>query len=95
MSSDLYTQDNVAPGPIGDNECGIVLHADGEFQIFNTFKDIDPTALSPLQLEMMNKLVGLSIALKFPQVMQMLIDMSNDPDMVKQGASFIDKGRAH
>lgn len=69
--------ENLPTGPIVDGDAGVILKADGTFQIFTTGQ-IDPKALTPAQEEQGRKLVALTTALSVPQLMNMLIEASRE-----------------
>lgn len=69
--------ENLPAGPIVDGDAGVILKADGSFQIFTT-GHINPQALTPAQEEQGRKLVALATALSVPQLMDMLIEASRE-----------------
>lgn len=75
-----------AADTIQEGDAGIILKPDGSFKIFSTGKIEEP--LTPEQEMQGRKLLALTVALKTPQVMQLLTDMSNDPDIVGEEIDF-------
>jgi hypothetical protein len=88
----LLTLENVTHTPIGEGDAGIIIKADGSFQVFNTFKDYDPNNPTPEQLEVGQKLTAIAVALKFKPVMDLLKQMANDPEIVGE---TVDKSRVN
>lgn len=87
----LLTRENIVSSPIQDGDAGIVLKPDGTFQVFSTGR-IDGENLTSEQELQGQKLMALAVALKFPQVMSLLLDMANDPEIVGAG---IDLGKTN
>lgn len=68
--------------PIQEGDAGVVLKKDGSFQIFNTHADFDPTKMTDRQIEQATILNAFKTALLHPAVLQVLIEVSNDPRIV-------------
>lgn len=69
-------------------DAGIILKADGSFQVFNTETSIDPDNLSEQQLELGRKIMGLSAALQVPEIMEILVRLANDPAVFDKAVRF-------
>lgn len=78
------TLDNITPKPIEEGDAGIILKPDGSFQIFNTHRHIDGANLTPEQLRQGKILLALATALAHPQLLDVLMEASNDPDIMLQ-----------
>ena len=78
------TLDNLTPKPIEEGDAGIILKPDGSFQIFNTHKHIDGTNLTPEQLRQGRILLALATASAHPELLDVLLEVSNDPDVMLQ-----------
>ena len=79
----LLNKTNLTNRPIQKGDAGIVLRADGSFDIFNCFEFTgEPIVLTPHQLETGEKLLALTIPLRVPEVMRLLQSMAHDPDIV-------------
>ena len=79
----LLNKTNLTNRPIQKGDAGIVLRADGSFDIFNCFGFAgEPIILTPHQLETGEKLLALSVALKIPEVMRLLESIAHDKDIV-------------
>lgn len=89
----LLNQGNIATTPISEGDAGLVLKKDGSFQIFNTHADIDPTNMSPRQIEQTETLMAFAVALQHPEIMTILKQMSQDPAIV--GDKILDYGSQH
>ena len=76
--SSFFTNTDLVLSPIQEGDAGIVLKPDGSFQVFTTGQ-IDPKNLTEAQIQQGEKLVALSLALKIPAVMDILVQMVNDP----------------
>ena len=85
----LLTLENVLSAPIEHGDAGIIIKPDGSFKVFATGVEGD---LTPEQMQQGEILVALSVALKFPQVMEVLKNMARDPALVGDG---IDTSNAH
>jgi hypothetical protein len=68
--------------PIETGDAGIVIKADGSVKIFNTHKHLDHNNMTHEQLAQGEKLLALAVALSTPEIMNLLIEMSNDPRFV-------------
>jgi hypothetical protein len=77
MSAELYTAKNVTAEPISEGDAGIILKPNGEFQIFNCHDNIDPNNMTDVQKEQGMKLIALATALKYPQLIGMLIEFAD------------------
>lgn len=87
------TLKEITATPIQEGDAGVILKKDGTFEIFNAHANIDPANMTERQLEQGQILMALSVALKIPAVMAILVNMANDPNVV--GEAIIDKGTAH
>jgi hypothetical protein len=87
-SSRLTLEDTVT-SPVEHGDAGVILKPDGSFKVFSTGVD---GPLTPAQEAQGRKLIALTIALRYPEVMAVLERMANDPDIVGDG---IDLGNAH
>lgn len=65
--------------PIGEGDAGVVLKKDGTFALFNTHENFDPANMTERQIEQATILTAFKTALRHPSVMQVLIEVSNDP----------------
>ena len=88
----LISQAQIVATPIGEGDAGIILRADGSFQIFNCHSDLDPQNLTERQIEQGETLQALSVALQIPQVMEVLLRMASDPAIV---GDTVDVGPKH
>lgn len=77
----LLTLKNVALAPIETGDAGVILKPDGSFQIFST-GSLEADNLTPAQMEQGMKLNALALALSVPQIMDVLLRMTTDPDIV-------------
>jgi len=80
MSHSLLNEQNLLTTPIQEGDVGIVIKPNGDWKVFTT-GTIDPEHLTDEQQVQGERLVGLTIALSIPQVMDMLIKMANDPQV--------------
>lgn len=80
----LFTQENLISAPIGEGDAGVVIKSDMTWQVFNTHKNVTADTMTETQIAQGKRLLGLAVALRFPAVMEMLIRMSNDPDICSQ-----------
>ncbi|MBP2498352.1 hypothetical protein ABID82_005038 [Methylobacterium sp. PvP062] len=85
----LLTLENTVTSPIEHGDAGVILKPDGTFKVFSTGVD---GPLTPAQEAQGRKLIALSIALRYPEVMMVLERMANDPAIVGDG---IDTGPSH
>ncbi|UIN38381.1 hypothetical protein [Methylobacterium oryzae] len=85
----LLTLENTVTSPIEHGDAGVILKPDGTFKVFSTGID---GPLTPAQEAQGRKLIALSIALRYPEVMMVLERMANDPAIVGDG---IDTGPSH
>lgn len=79
----LFTADQIADfdrAPISEGDAGIILKADGSFQVFTT-GHIDPKAMTSIQLDQGKTLMAFTLALRIPQIMDLLVDLANQPDI--------------
>lgn len=90
--SALLSDSNLMHSPITDGDAGIVLKPDGSFKVF-TVGLIDKDNLTESQLAQGEKMVAISLALKIPAVMAVLIQMVNDPAIT--GPDLISLRSAH
>ena len=74
------------PRSIKDGDVGIILGADGEYFAFNAHSKFDPVELTETQLDQGGILQALLVALKYPQIMDVLKTMANDPAVVGEAA---------
>ena len=86
----LLTLDHVTNAPISDGDAGVILRADGTFQLFST-GDMNGGNLTEEQMQIGRKLSALALALSLPSVMNVLYTMLDDPAIT--GAPGIDLGR--
>lgn len=84
----LLTLEEMTSTPIGEGDAGVILKKDGSFQVFNTYKTFDPENITDRQREQVEAVMAFSVALKFPAIMQILVQMSQDPDIVKNLKDF-------
>jgi len=63
---------------ISEGDAGIILKEDGSYQVFNLHADLEADNLTPRQIEQANILLGFTMALKFPQIMEVLYKLSKD-----------------
>ena len=92
MSNDALLTIHNLPRPIEAGDSGLILTADGGFFVFNTGK-IDPENLTETQIMHADILRGFVIALKVPQLMDILIQAANDPAIA--GSKMLDTAGAH
>lgn len=83
----------LTPRLIENGDAGIILKADGTFQLFNVNDSFDPENMTDRQRQQGEQLFALSIALNIPAVMQILVQMANDPNVT--GPDPVDFGTAH
>ncbi len=77
----LLTLENT-PRPIKEGDAGIVLTGEGGFFVFGCNENLDLNNLTARQAEQGRALLALSVALQFPQIMDVLVRMSEDPKIV-------------
>ena len=65
--------------PIGDGDAGLVFKADGLFYLFNTFDLSDLDAVTDQQRHTMLILDAFSVAVQHPEILDVLIEMANNP----------------
>ena len=75
--SALIDQTNLAPPSFEKNQAGITLKPDGTFVIWSTFEE--PSHPTTLQTKQMSQLMGFAAALKLPPIMDVLLQVANDP----------------
>jgi hypothetical protein len=80
--SAVIDQTNMAIPKFEKGDAGIILKANGEFVVWNTFEN--PAAPDEAQLETARKLMGLAAALRLPQVMDVLLQVASDPTIFSQ-----------
>jgi hypothetical protein len=68
----------VTATPIEEGDAGVILKKDGTFQVFNTHTDLDPKNLTEMQIQQGRMILGLTIALKVPEIMEKLIELALD-----------------
>jgi hypothetical protein len=83
MPAALFEQTNLAIPKFEKGEAGIIIKANGEFVVWNTFEN--PSNPTEAQLETARKLAGLAAALQLPQVMDVLLQVANDPTIFSAG----------
>lgn len=79
----------IPPRSIDDGDVGVVITSDKKFFVFNAHSVFDPTSLSETQLEQGRILEALTLAIRFPQVMDVLKRMANDPAIVSQAPAVV------
>jgi hypothetical protein len=72
------------------NDAGIILKADGNFVIWSTFED--PSHPTEQQTKRMSYLMAFAAALKLPPIMDVLLQVANDPAIFKD---VVDTGPKH
>ena len=78
----LINPSNFIKNPIQDGDCGVVLRADGNFEIFST-GIINPDELTPVQLEQGIIMTAIALCLENPKLRESLIKLATD--MTKTG----------
>jgi hypothetical protein len=79
----LLNKSNLTSRPIERGDAGIILRADGSFDIFNCFEFVgDPPVLTPHQHETGERLLAFSVALQIPDIMSLLKSIAHDRDIV-------------
>ncbi len=79
----LINSENLADKPIEPGDAGLILRKNGDFQIFTTHEiKLDPANLTDRQIEQGQILMAFAVALQIPRIMELLVQMSNDPDIV-------------
>lgn len=78
--------------PIAEGDAGIVIKADGSFQIFTT-GTIDPRAMTESQIRQGQLLMALATALNTPELLQVLLEASNE--LHADAADVLDIGATH
>jgi hypothetical protein len=68
----------VTATPIEEGDAGVIIKKDGSFQVFNTHMDLDPKNLTEMQIQQGRMILGLTIALKVPEIMEKLIELALD-----------------
>jgi len=71
----------ITPGPIEPGDAGLVFKPDGTFYLFNTYTADSLTHPSDEQLRQMSILDAFSVAVQHPQILDVLIQMANDPQV--------------
>lgn len=93
MTNTLLTEANL-PRPIQDGDSGIVLTKDGGWFVFSCnpglTMDSKPTPIQKTHAEILQ---ALAVALKVPQLLDILKQAANDPNIV--GTELLDKKLAH
>ena len=64
---------------IKDGDAGLVIKSDGKIQVFNTF-DLDNLTIE--QAATHERLTALTVALRVPKIMGILMTMAEDPDVM-------------
>lgn len=77
----LLTEKHLVNSPIENGDAGLILKADGTFQIFST-GEVNPDRLTDRQIDQGRKLNALALALAIPNVMHVLLQMADDPQIV-------------
>ena len=75
------------PRKIETGDAGLVLTHDGNYFVFNTHESLDPENLTERQIEQGRVIEAFMLALRFPQVMNVLFTMVQDPNVVQQDVS--------
>jgi hypothetical protein len=88
--SALIDQTNLAVPKYEENQAGITLNGNGTFTIWSTFKD--PSNPTELQIKQMESLMAFAAALKLPPIMEVLLQIANDPAMFDK---TVDSGPKH
>ena len=73
---------------IEEGDAGIILKKDGSFQVFNCHATIDAKNMTERQIEQGKQLLGLAAAVKLPELMQVLLDVANNPDVFKRAVEL-------
>ncbi len=90
----LINLKNIVAEPIQQGDAGIILRKNGDFQIFSTHGDeLDPNNMTERQIEQGKILMAFATAMQIPRVMELLIEMSLDPDIV--GHDVANLGEKH
>jgi hypothetical protein len=69
----------IVAGPIEPGDAGLVFKPDGTFYLFNTYTADSVAHPSDEQLLQMSILDAFSVAVQHPQILDVLIQMANDP----------------
>ena len=75
-------QENTVTSPIATGDAGLVIKADGTVQIFNTYTQEQLASPTPEMTQTMQKLMALMVAWNIPAVMDVVIQVANDPAVV-------------
>ena len=75
-------QENTVTSPIAAGDAGIIIKADGTPQIFNTYTPEQLASPTPEMTETMQKLMALMTAWNLPPVMDVVLQIANDPNVV-------------
>ena len=71
-----------------DGDAGIVLKANGEFQLFS-IGTIDPTGLTERQMEQGAILRAIQVALSVPEVLAVMLTFSDDPTIAQAAGADV------
>jgi len=80
----LLTHENIVSAPIESGDAGVILKPDGSFKVFSTGK-LDVANLSEEQIQQGKVLLALAVALKYPEIMDILMMAATDPAIVGDG----------
>lgn len=69
----LHSQ-NVAQPTFDEGDAGIILKKNGDFQIFNTHKSIDPNNLTPEQLAQGKRLIAAGLVMQHSHLLEMVLN---------------------
>jgi hypothetical protein len=75
-------QENTVTSPIATGDAGIIIKADGTPQIFNTYTKAQLESPTPEMTQTMQKLMALMVAWNLPPVMDVVMQVANDPAIV-------------
>ena len=78
----LLNHTHIVSAPIGKGDAGIILRADGSFNVFSC-QDLHADGSMTIEQQVQaTRLMALAAALSIPAVMDTLIQLSQDPDIV-------------
>lgn len=69
--------------PTAVGNAGVFIKPDGSVRMFQAFEAETEDDFTTEQIETGKKLVALTVALRVPQIMDILLQMANDPDIVE------------
>jgi hypothetical protein len=72
---------NLVTEPLQPGDAAIILKPNGEWRVATT-GDLDPNGLTDAQVAQAETLMALMVALRYPQVMQVLKNLAADPNVV-------------